>query len=91
MPTLALDRSMSTSNATETGGASDSAAEVEPPEEPSVVRTVGVPWLVALVFAGMTYLGVTNTDVSPTLLGELIFGFMALVLFLVGLYGLVSD
>ncbi len=80
---------MSTTNAT--GGEDNSAAEVEPPAEPSIVRRVGVPWLVALIFGLMTYVGLTNTDVSPTLLGELIFGFLAVMLFLVGLLALLRD
>lgn len=51
----------------------------------NVLRNLAFIWgaaLVALVFA---YIGVTNTNFSPTILGELLFGTLAVVLLIWGL------
>jgi hypothetical protein len=79
---------MSTNAASDTDGGEESTS-AEIPEAPSIVTRVGIPWVIGLVFALMAYVGATNSDVSPTILGELIFGFIAVALFLVGVVILV--
>lgn len=55
------------------------------PDGGNLLRNLAFVWGAALVGLVFTYIGATNTDFSPTILGELIFGTLTVVLFLWGL------
>jgi hypothetical protein len=70
---------------TDPGGGITGDVAAGAPEGGNVLRNVAFAWGAALVFLVFTYIGVTNTDFSPTILGELNFGTLAVLLFFWGL------
>lgn len=77
---------MTTSDASE--APSSETTSVQPPEQlgKRSLKPAVLLWMGALAFGVLAYVGVTNDDVSPTILGELLFGFIAALLFVFGLY-----